>query len=234
MEGTPWLSKAFEVQAKVGANATSATFRIPAVVSIPANNSVQKVSIASARLAADLRYDSTPKLMEAAFLTAGAVNTTDYPFLGGAMNTFLDDTFIASSRLKTVMPGEKFDLHLGADEGIAVKRRLVNRFAENSGITGGGRRVTYDILITITNNKKTPERVSFKEPLPVSRNEKIEVKLITPDEGDVGTKEAPKEVTREEDGRLVWRFDLAPGAKREVPIKFSVEHPADVIVSGLE
>jgi uncharacterized protein (TIGR02231 family) len=172
--------------------------------------------------------------MEAAFLTAGATNTTDYPFLGGAMNTFLDDTFIASSRLKTVMPGERFDLHLGADDGIAVKRRLVNRFAENSGITGGGRRVTYDILVTITNNKKTAERISFKEPLPVSRNEKIEVRLITPDEGDVGTKDAPKEVTCEEDGRLVWRFELAPGAKREVPIKFSVEHPADVNVTGLE
>jgi hypothetical protein len=68
----------------------------------------------------------------------------------------------------------------------------------------------------------------------VSRNEKIEVRLLTPDEGDVGTKEAPKEVTREEDGRLVWRFELAPGAKREFPIKFSVEHPADVNVSGLE
>jgi uncharacterized protein (TIGR02231 family) len=226
--------EAFEVQAKVEGNATGATFRIPAAVSIPANNSVQKVSIASARLPADLRYDCTPKLMEAAFLTAAAANTTDYPFLGGAMNTFLDDTFIASSRMKTVMPGEKFDLHLGVDEGISVRRRLVNRFAENSGITGGGRRVTYDILVTITNNKRTTEHVSFKEPLPVSRNEKIEVRLLTPDEGDVGTKEAPKEVTREEDGRLVWRFELAPGAKREIPIRFSVEHPADVSVSGLE
>jgi hypothetical protein len=68
----------------------------------------------------------------------------------------------------------------------------------------------------------------------VSRNEKIEVNLITPAEKDVGTKEQPKEVTREEDGRLVWRLDLKPGEKREVPVKFNIEHPGDLNVTGLE
>jgi uncharacterized protein (TIGR02231 family) len=228
-------SKEAEVlTAAVETSATSATFKIPVAVTLPANNTTQKVSIASAKLAATLQYQAAPKLLESAFLSAYAVNSTDYPFLGGAMNTFLDDTFVAASSLKTVMPGEKFELQLGADDGIAIKRKLVNRFAENTGLTNKGRRVTYDILITITNNKKTAERVVFKEPLPVSRNEKIEVNLITPAEKDVGTKEQPKEVTREEDGRLVWRLDLKPGEKREVPVKFNIEHPGDLNVTGLE
>jgi len=42
----------------------------------------------------------------------------------------------------------------------------------------------------------------------VSRQEKIEVKLLAPDEETVGTKDNPKEVTRDEDGKLVWRIDL--------------------------
>jgi uncharacterized protein (TIGR02231 family) len=132
------------------------------------------------------------------------------------------------------MPGEKFELHLGADEGIAVKRALVSRFAENTGLTDNGDRVTYEYLITITNNKKLPERVVFREPLPVSRQEKIVVKLITPDEDSVGTKAEPKEVTRVEDGRLEWRLDLKPGEKREIPLKFSVSYPAGLDVTGLE
>ena len=220
--------------AAVEAGATSATFKIPVAVTLPSDNSVQKVSIATAKLAASLQYQATPKLLESAFLSAYAVNTTDYPLLGGAMNTFLDDTFVAASSLKTVMPGEKFELQLGVDEGIAIKRRLVNRFAENTGLTNKGRRVTYDILITLTNHKKTAERVVFKEPLPVSRQEKIEVSLLTPAEREVGTKEQPKEVTREEDGKLVWRLDLQPGEKREVPVKFSVDYPGDLNVTGLE
>ena len=222
------------VTAAVEAGATSATFKIPVAVTLPANNTVQKVPIATAKLAANLQYQATPKMMEAAFLSAYATNTTDYPLLAGAMNTFLDDTFIAASRLKTVMPGEKVELQLGADEGIAVKRKLVNRFTENTGLMGKGRRITYEFLVTITNNKKTAERVVFKEPLPVSRHEKIEVSLLTPAESDVGTKEKPKDVTREEDGKLVWRLDIKPGEKREIPLKFTIEYPGDLNVSGLE
>jgi uncharacterized protein (TIGR02231 family) len=240
MAGAPAPAEAGEdkeagvMAATVETGVTSATFSIPVAVTLPANNTVQKVPIATAKLAADLQYQATPKLLEAAFLSANAVNTTDYPFLAGAMNTFLDDTFVAASHLKTVMPGEKFELALGVDEGIAIKRRLVNRFSEDTGLTSKGRRITYEYLITITNNKKTAERVVFKEPTPVSRNEKIEVSLLTPSERDVGTKEKPKEVTREEDARLVWRLDLKPGEKREVSLKFSVEHPASLNVTGLE
>lgn len=220
--------------AAVEAGATSATFKIPVAVTLAANNTTQKVPIASVKLAANLQYQATPKVMETAFLSAYANNTSDYPLLAGAMNTFLDETFVAASHLKTVMPGEKFELQLGADEGIAIKRRLVNRFAEDTGLVSKGHRVTYEFLVTITNNKKTAERVVFKEPTPVSRNEKIEVRLLTPPEGDVGTKEKPKEVTREEDGKLVWRLDLKPGEKRDVPLKFSVDYPADMNVAGLE
>jgi uncharacterized protein (TIGR02231 family) len=224
----------FEVQAAVAMNATSATFLIPGTVSVPANNSMQRVSISAAKLAATLQYDAAPRLMETAFLSAGVANTTDYPFLAGLMNTFLDGTFIASSRMKTVMPGEKFDLHLGADEGIAVKRKLVNRLTENTGLTGGGRRVTYDFLLTFTNNKRATERLTFRERIPVSRQEKIEVKLLAPEEDAVGTKENPKEVTRDEEGLLVWRFELRPAEKREIPLRFSVSYPAEIDVSGLE
>ena len=142
---------------------------------------------------------------------------------------------VSTSALKTVMPAERFELSLGADEGIAIKCRVVNRFSETTGLLSKARRVTYEFLITITNNKKTAERVVFKEALPLTRNEKIFVKLLAPDEKTVGTQEKPgAEVTREEDNKLVWRLDLKPGEKREIPLKFSVEYPGDIQVTGLE
>ena len=153
------------------------------------------------------------------------------------MNTFLDDNFIATSSLKTTMPEEKFDLSLGADEGISIKRRLVNRFTEKTGLSGSGNRVTYTIELTVANLKKARQHVVFKELLPVSRNEKIEVKLIEPAEREVGTLAKPgKEVTREEDGKLVWRVDVEPGKDkaRKFTLKFSVDYPADFQITGLE
>src|SRR5690606_27852210 len=124
-----------------------------------------------------------------AFLSAYTTNTTDFPLLAGTVSNFLDNTFVATSRLKTIMPGEKFSLDLGADEGVAIKRKLVNRFTEDIGFGGKTRRITYEFLITVANNKRTTERVVFKDVLPTSRDEKIVVKLLSPAEREVGTRD---------------------------------------------
>jgi uncharacterized protein (TIGR02231 family) len=213
---------------------TSASFSIPIAATVLSDNAVQKVGIATARLEAKLQYQSTPRALEAAFLSAYVVDSTDYPLLAGSVNAFLDDSFVATSSLKTVMPGEKFELALGADEGIAIKRKVVNRFTEDTGIISKGKRVTYEFLVTITNHKKTAQHIVFKDLVPVSRNEKIVVKLLTPAEGDLSTADEPKETSLEAEGKLVWRLDLKPGEKRELPLKFSVEYPSDLAVAGLE
>ncbi len=232
--GAADVQEATFAQASVEQGATSATFKITAPATIPANNTTQKVAINGNGLAALLEYNSTPKLREAAFLTAKATNTTEFPLLAGTLNTFLDDTFVATGSLKSVMPGEKFDLALGADDGIAIKRRVVNRFTENTGLTNGKRLITYEYVVTVSNNKKTAEKITVREPVPQSRNEQIVVKMITPADRDIGTPEVKKEIIREANGGLAWEFNLQPGGKREITLKFSIEHPADLAVSGLE
>lgn len=214
---------------------SSASFVIPVKATVPSDGTLQKVGIATATLAANLQYQSTPAQRETAFLGASVTNTTEFPFLAGSVSTFLDNTFVATGNLKTVMPGEKFSLDLGADEGVTIKRKLVKRFTEDTGLAGKSKRITYEFLLTATNHKRTAERLVLKDVLPVSRDEKIVVKLLAPAEKEVGTKDKRgREVTREEDGKLVWRLDLKPGEKREIPLKFSIEHPADLPVSGVE
>lgn len=205
-------------------DATSASFQIKSPATLPSDNSSQRVAIATAKLPATLQYQSTPALREAVFLTAQASNSTDFPFLAGPLNTFLDDAFVASSRIKAVMPGEKVELAMGADDGISIKRQLVNRYTESTGFSGSGKRVTYEYKITVKNNKATKEQIVFKDRLPVSRNEKIVVKLLSP---------ADRDVKREEDGKLAWEWELEPGKSRETVLKFSVDYPGDVDVSGI-
>jgi len=141
------------------------------------------------------------------------------------MNVFLDGTFVATSSLRTVMSGEKFDLALGADEGISVKHKRVNRFTEDTGLTNSGKRITYEYLITIQNNKRTTERVIVADQIPLSRNEKVVVKQLAPATG---------ELKPTDEGTLKWTLDLKPGEKRELPVKFTIEYPNDVNVTGLD
>jgi len=212
-------------QATVDHTATSASFKIAAPSSVPSDNSPQKIPVTTAALAANPEYLTTPKLQPAAFLTAKVVNTSEFPLLGGAMNVFLDGTFVATSALRTVMAGEKFDLALGVDEGISVKHKRVKRFTEDTGLTNSGKRVTYEYLITLQNNKRTAAHVIVSDQIPVSRNEKIVVKQLAPD---------AKEIKPTPEGVLKWTLDLKPAEKRELTVKFSIDHPNDVQVTGLE
>ena len=227
-------SDATVAEATVQTGLSSATFRIEAPLSLPSDRSAQKVVITTLNCPAELRYETAPKLIEAAYLSASSTNRSDFPWLAGPVNAFLGDTFIATSALRAVMPGETLALSLGVDDSIAVKRRIVKRFTEDTGLTNSGRRITHEYVVTLTNNKKTAERIVLREPTPVSRDEKIVVKVITPAERDISSATAPKEISREADGILAWRIDLKPGEKREVPIKLTIEHPADVTVTGLD
>lgn len=212
-------------QATVEAGATSASFKIGTPATVPSDGSAQKVPITSARLAAKPEYATTPKLQQTAFLTTKVTNSTEFPFLGGGMNVFLDGTFVATSNLKTVMAGEEFDLALGADEGISVKHKRVQKFVENTGLMNSGKRTTYEYLLTIQNNKRTAERIVVTDQIPVSRFEKIVVKQQSPD---------AREIKPDNQGLIKWTLELKPGEKRELTVKFTVEHPNDVNVAGLE
>lgn len=219
------MSDATVAHASVDQTATSATFRIATPATVPGDNSPQKLPITTAALDSDAEYLAAPKLRAAAYLTARVTNTSDFPLLAGAMNVFLDGTFVATSRLRTVMPGEKFELALGVDEGIALKHQRLQRFAEDTGLTNSGKRVTYEYLTTIQNHKKVPVRLVVSDQIPVSRHERIVVKQLLPE---------AREFKPTAEGTLKWTLELKPAEKRELKLKFSVEHPNDVQVSGLE
>jgi uncharacterized protein (TIGR02231 family) len=211
--------------ATIEAGATSASFKIAVTSSVPSDNSPQRVPVTTATLKATPEYLTVPKRQAAAFLTSKVVNSSDFPFLAGAMNVFLDGTFVTTSSLRTVMAGEKFDLALGVDDGIAIKHKRVQKFTEDTGLTNSGKRITYEYLITVQNNKKTAERVIVADQVPLSRNEKVVVKLLSPD---------AKEVKPTDEGTLKWTLDLKPGEKRELTVKFTVEYDNGVNVTGLE
>jgi uncharacterized protein (TIGR02231 family) len=221
----PVNKDAEQASASIETTATSASFKITVATSIPSDNSPQKVPIASTRLNANPEYLTVPKRLATAYLTAKVVNSSEFPLLAGGMNVFLDGTFVATSGLRTVMAGEKFDLALGADEGISVKHKRVTKFTEDTGLTNSGKRVTYEYLITVQNNKKTAERVIVADQLPLSRNEKVVVKQLSPDIRDLKPTD---------EGSLKWTLDLKPGEKRELTVKFAVEFANDVNVTGLE
>ncbi len=58
-------------------------------------------------------YDTVPKLAQHAFLRAKAINNSQYPFLSGPSNVFLDNSYVTETTLASVSPNEEFGCSLG-------------------------------------------------------------------------------------------------------------------------
>lgn len=212
-------------EVEVTAAVTSASFHIPSRATLNSDGSSQKVAIAQFKLPATFRYLAAPALRETAYLQAVTNNASDFPLLPGTLNTFLGNTFVASGQMRAVMPGEPFELALGGDEAMSIKRKLIKRYTDYTGLTSSRKRVTYEFRIDVQNNHKTEQRLLFKDQLPISRNEQIQVTLLEPN---------GQSVNREDDGKLQWDWQLKPGEKRSTTFKFSVEYPKELQVSGLD
>jgi len=91
-----------------------------------------------------LTYTIVPKLSQYAFLTAKIKNTSEYPFLPGETNIFLDGSFVATSNLKLVVPSEEFETSLGIDEGIKVDYKLIKKYEKNKGLISKKNNIVFE------------------------------------------------------------------------------------------
>lgn len=212
-------------QAEVGAGVTSATFRVPRAADVPSDGDPHRQTIALQSLPASFSYETTPKLGPMAYLKAAATNSTDAPFLAGAVNVFVGPDFIGVGHIDTVAPFEAVKLYLGTDDAIRMKREELKDRRGKSGIFNRRSRQVYAYKITVENYKDKPQRVVVYDQIPVSANDDIKATL-----GDASVK--PTEIDASK-GKLTWDMTLKPREKREIIYEYTVDWPQDRQVSGL-
>ena len=211
--------------AEVRESLTSASFPIAGESTIPADNADHRVTVMIVPLGGSFSHSAVPKLQAEAFFKASLRNSTDYPILPGPMSVYVDNGFVSTSRLPAVMPGEKFEAFLGADNGVHIERKLLNRVTDISGLFSKTRKTRYEILIIAENRKKTAQTLSLRENVPVSQDERIKVEVVLP---------RPEEATPDAGGIITWQLRLAPGEKKEIRVQYSIEAPVDLSVGGIE
>jgi len=148
---------------------------------------------------------------------------TGVTLLPGKANIFRDNTFIGTTELEKIAPGQEFQLNLGIDEGLKIDRVLVERQVDKK-LIGNYRRTTYAYRLVITNYVEYDAQLTLTEQLPVSRNDQIKIRL---------TRSNPQ-IQVGEMGRLEWSLTLPPQSKQELYYQFTVEHPPELTVVGLD
>lgn len=222
------LEDALVAQAEVGRRGEAVTFRIKKRDTVPGDRSVHKVVIAPLTMKAEYGYLAVPRLAEHAYLMARVVNDAGYPLRAGRVEVFLGAEYVGTSSLKYVAPGEKFDLYLGVDGGVTVKRKLVQAGTERSLVRRRTGWKNYRYRIEVENHRGGKEAVTVLDQIPVSRAPDIVVKL---------EEAAPEPVTiaeREKPGVLSWKLELDPGRKKTIEYEFSVSYPKEKEIDGLD
>lgn len=203
---------------------TSSAFTIRSPQTIPSDNQPHKVGISIEENPVSFVYHIVPKQVQSAFLLATGKNVRDFPLLAGRASIFLDNAFVASVSMKTVMPKDSFSINLGIDEAIRVERKLVKRFTEQTGTFTSKTKISFEYENTVENFKKYPVDVILFDQVPVPGDEKFSVTVTDPD---------PKTVQPNSDGIYRMKYTLKSAEKRPMALKYSIEFPSDAEPYGL-
>ena len=216
--------KAEVVAATVSKSGSVVTFEVGNSGDIPSDNTPYKVTIFRDRFTVKLEYIAIPRLVSFAYLQATVTNpATGVTLLPGKANILREQTFVGTSNLDNVAPAQNFTLNLGIDEGWKIERNLIQRQVDKK-LIGGNKRVTYAYRIIVNNLLAGESSLKLIEQLPVSRDERIRVRLVQTE---------PK-IKQGEMGVLEWMLTLSAGEQQTINYQFTLEYPLEILISGLD
>ena len=209
--------------AEPGESGAGLTYRVPRPLTVPADGSPAKTTVARIEFAARLDHVAVPVLAQEAYLRATVTNDSPLLLLPGPARVFHDGQFVGQTELETVAPGAEFELQLGVDDQIRVERELRRR-STGKAMVGGTRTIDLAYETTVRNHRPNAARVVVHDHIPLSTDGEIKVRL---------REASPSPSAHDDLGELTWELALDSGQAATIRHRFTVEHPAQVTVSGL-
>jgi len=205
---------------------TSFSFVLPRKVDVISDGQPHRFPIAQSDAKADFAWFTIPKLVQNAFLKATVKNPFTFPLLSGPISVFADQKMVGTALVnETVLPDGEMGISLGIDEGVKIERKLKKKQTDYAGLLSKETTVHYEYAIEITNGKSKEINLDLNDQFPISRNEKIKVEMEAPKGGEAEVNDQ---------GIISWKLKLAAGAKKSIPVKFSVAYPKDLNISGIQ
>jgi len=217
------LEEAAPLAAEPGESGAGLAYRVAHPLAVPADGAPHSTMVARFGLDAVIDYLAVPALAPEAYLRATVTNSSPLLLLPGPARVFHDAQFVGETSLETVAGGEEFELQLGVDDQIRIERELRRR-STTKAVIGSTRTIDIAYEITVENHRPRPARVSVHDHIPVSTDGDIKVRL---------RETSPNPAEQNDLGELTWDLSLEGGQAATIRHRFTVEHPAQVTITGL-
>ena len=178
-----------------------------------------RLFVASTRLAAAFAWKTVPRQVPFVFRVADLVNTAPFPLLPGEVDLFRSGAYLGRIPLERVAEGARFHLSFGLEEGVKIKRVVLEEIVRDEGIFKSSRRFRYAYRFEVENHLPRPEQIELAEQVPVSELSDVEVGLEE--------KTTPGFTRNAGDGIVIWKLPLEAGEKRTLQLAFHVDVPQD-------
>ncbi|HTO16302.1 MAG TPA: DUF4139 domain-containing protein [Edaphocola sp.] len=224
--GAPPMEKASVTSAADYTQTTEQSLSVFYEVKIPYNirsgNQAQTVTLAEQDMKANYNYYAAPKLNNDVYLIASLTDYAQYNLLKGEANIIFENRFVGKTYIDPSTTRDTFQIPLGVDKNIVVKRELVNEKSGNK-ILSNKRQSDFNYTISIRNNKSTSIRLVLKDQFPKSTDKEIEIELNKTSNATIN----------EEVGTLTWELDIKPQKTQTVQFGYQVKFPKDKIIQNL-
>jgi uncharacterized protein (TIGR02231 family) len=215
------------LEAQVVHSAYNVAFEVPGRSDVPADSGDHRVVLRQEDLTGTLTYRAAPALEPAAFLTSIVRAPAQYPLLSGTMRVLAGGAYLGVYSIPETPAGAELTVPFGRDNRVKIDRVRQPQDRSLEGLTGKTKQIAYEFRTSVENLRDQPVTMILEDRVPVSEDERIVVEMgkgTTPDHTPSKTRP----------GVLLWKLTLAPREKKNVVLAYTVRHPKDLGVPGLE
>jgi uncharacterized protein (TIGR02231 family) len=224
----PVMKEAVFQAATINTGGFVSEYTIPGTTTVLADGTAKKVMISTLNVTSELVVKVKPQITAAGFLVAVTKLGGEAPLLPGNASLFRDGAFIGSMYLPLLRPGEETDLSFGIDDQIVVKQRPLDDKTGESGVISKDTTRTRIVVTELQNLHRQAIKVVVLQTVPTSRNDQIKLSMLA----DKTTAGYTKDVDNIP-GQLRWILEMAPQAKQEISLGWTLSWPKDQNISGL-
>lgn len=184
-----------------------------------------RLFVGKSKLKAAFELRTMPRVLPVAFRVAELTNSGAWPLLPGRVDAFRTTGLVGRYELERVPQGGAFSLTFGLEDGVRVKRTVLEEIKRDTGLFNGNKRFTYAYSFEVANYGKQALEVTLAEQLPVSELSDVLV--------SVGEKTTAGYAMNPKDGIAKWKVGLKPGEKKKVELGYRVDVPQSYDMGGL-
>jgi uncharacterized protein (TIGR02231 family) len=196
----------------------SAQFALPGRKTVAANGEPHRFLLREVPLEVRPHRYVVPSMSDRAYLRAEVKLASGTPLLAGRARIFLGPDYLGEAAFPLMRIGDSTTLNLGVDPNLTVEwetledsREMPGRFSLSS--TARITRV-FRATLRLSASARGPIEIVVEEALPLSRDNRIEVKVVQLQPAPLDGEEDA--ANRDERGLYRWRLRLAPGAVETV------------------